>query len=282
MPYLLILFLPWVASLVGSIVSARRMKTSVGLAVLLGVLFSPAAGIIYGYMALSGDKNRWRAGLIGAAICIVLVAISAGILVAITNGATQSIGTQNSGPSSETSPFSPSSFYSSNPRMNSGSESPPSQVSRQKLGTNNIVQTSKPAPATHAENIGATYQTQVNQFIGQLRSISNSYYVLCLGNLNTGAGLAESGDYNSAQSYFDSAHSECSTIYDAAVSLGKTYDNAVPTNYAAADYYMVLAVGYSSNSLNELSNGNYSAAITDSNNAQTAYEQVLVFLSSLP
>ena len=66
--YLLI----YVASLVASIVLARHQKFSIGWAVFFGLLFSPAAGVFYAYMALSGDRKPWRVGLIGFGLALAL------------------------------------------------------------------------------------------------------------------------------------------------------------------------------------------------------------------
>lgn len=55
----------WGASLVMCIVGARRMHLSVSLAIFFGVLFSPLAGMVYGYMQVSGDRTPWRIVLVG-------------------------------------------------------------------------------------------------------------------------------------------------------------------------------------------------------------------------
>jgi hypothetical protein len=69
--YLILVFV----SLLVCIVSAQKMRSSIGLAVLFGLLASPASGIIYAYMALSGERRPWRVALIGGALCIGSVSL---------------------------------------------------------------------------------------------------------------------------------------------------------------------------------------------------------------
>ncbi len=52
---------------------AHSMKLSIGWAVLLGLLLSPAAGVAYLYMLLSGDRKPWRAALVGFILALLLV-----------------------------------------------------------------------------------------------------------------------------------------------------------------------------------------------------------------
>ena len=69
MIYLIII----VISFLACIACARYAGVSIGWAVFWGLLFSPASGIAYVYMAVSGDRKPWRVALIGFVLAMVLV-----------------------------------------------------------------------------------------------------------------------------------------------------------------------------------------------------------------
>lgn len=74
------------------------MRKSVFWSVVLGILFSPGAGVFYGYMAISGDRKPWRVALIGTGICFSIIIILIMTLSFMTDNATYSASIPDTSP----------------------------------------------------------------------------------------------------------------------------------------------------------------------------------------
>jgi hypothetical protein len=59
---------------------ARRMNLSVKWAIFWGILFTPASGLAYLYMFLSGDRKLWRVALMTIGIYIILASVVVAVL----------------------------------------------------------------------------------------------------------------------------------------------------------------------------------------------------------
>lgn len=257
-PFLIYLLL-YLISFLACILSASYMKTSLGWAIFIGLLFCPGAGIGYTYMALSGDRKTWHAIIVSLLLPLIL-ALTIVSIYSLANE-TRNLPVDSTEIKTEVTPVTQSkqSVAISAPQT----ESDPTQV----------FQDNPPSV------IGSDQYKQ--DYLSQIRSINLDFNMTCLGDSNSAVQYIQSGDYASADAFFKSAQEGCIRVYSDANNLSKLYGENVPTNYSEIDYYLLLASGYLSRSIDEYSALDFTDAVADANRSSLSEKYITSLFASI-